>query len=437
MKGGEDMNELSFLASESIHQAKQIILNDTELNASKDSSNNQFQTMLKESKHDQSKLDLLDGNSGVEDEFDLQQIIPLMTQINVEQLIHQEDKSDFSKLFQLLIEEELPLLESLLLLDEDKFEEQLDLFIKMMNENNLDITKEEQNLLVGYLELLYNIQKWTSGEADDVLHDVIPRQLMGFLEQWQTMTKEVKEDIEANISKLQGDSKFQRLTTLIQDIIERSEHRTNFMKKQIYVNQSTITRKDLVTWLTQAVEKHFPVESKIQELAAYSYNQPLQMNKANHFFIQANNLQKIEAISNQLMPVLNQTVKNSQFLKTPSLESLTFTLQPKSLGEVTVRLVQSNNEMIVKLYVTTNAAKRLFEANIHQLKPMFAPHQISIEKEPNVPNDKFFQDDLESFNEEEEEQQTDDSKNKDDQDQKDTITFNFEDIFNKLKREVI
>jgi flagellar hook-length control protein FliK len=59
-------------------------------------------------------------------------------------------------------------------------------------------------------------------------------------------------------------------------------------------------------------------------------------------------------------------------------------LRPDNLGEMMVRFTQINGEMTVKILVTSQAAKEMLESNIHQLKNMFSPHQVAIEKQEAI-----------------------------------------------------
>lgn len=74
------------------------------------------------------------------------------------------------------------------------------------------------------------------------------------------------------------------------------------------------------------------------------------------------------------------------------MNQLTITLNPVNLGNITVRLVEVDGEMTVKLLVTSNLTKNALETNIHQLKHVFSPHQISIEREEGISDEEFFAD---------------------------------------------
>ena len=88
-----------------------------------------------------------------------------------------------------------------------------------------------------------------------------------------------------------------------------------------------------------------------------------------------------DSVSKQLLNQFRQIMKASQFSPTnPSVNHLSMTLKPSNLGEMLVRFVEINGEMTVKILVTSQSTKSMLEGNIHQLKHMFAPHQVMIEK---------------------------------------------------------
>nr|WP_285853531.1 flagellar hook-length control protein FliK [Oceanobacillus luteolus] len=63
---------------------------------------------------------------------------------------------------------------------------------------------------------------------------------------------------------------------------------------------------------------------------------------------------------------------------------LAIMLRPANLGEMMVRFTQVNGEIIVKIMVTTKVAKEMLEGNMQQLRHMFAPHQVVVERQDNV-----------------------------------------------------
>ncbi|PBB05874.1 hypothetical protein CKW00_06485 [Salimicrobium humidisoli] len=80
-------------------------------------------------------------------------------------------------------------------------------------------------------------------------------------------------------------------------------------------------------------------------------------------------------------------------------------LKPSSLGEMILKFSQSGGETTVRMIVSTQAAKETLESNMHQLRSMFAPHQVVVEKvEPNFNQQFLYERDSQDGREEREEE---------------------------------
>src|SRR5699024_4075522 len=79
--------------------------------------------------------------------------------------------------------------------------------------------------------------------------------------------------------------------------------------------------------------------------------------------------------------------------------------------------IEMNGEMTVKITVSSQATKKMLEANIHQLKNMFSPHQVVIEKQ-EIDFDEIVKEDAlakEQNNDEEQQPSEDEEKQQDHQ----------------------
>ncbi|WP_102028219.1 flagellar hook-length control protein FliK [Salirhabdus sp. Marseille-P4669] len=83
----------------------------------------------------------------------------------------------------------------------------------------------------------------------------------------------------------------------------------------------------------------------------------------------------------QLLDQFEQAIKSSRFLQKDGALQLTLKLRPAHLGDMVVKLTQVNGEMAVKISVASTAAKELLESNMNQLRHMFSPNQVVIEKQ--------------------------------------------------------
>lgn len=327
--------------------------------------------------------------------------------------------------------------------------------------NNLELNKEESSIEM--LSLNTNVEPIVETEnkeiideidykllelIDEIIHELsislqmpidseslakLTKAFERLYQLWDELPSEVRRHVKVNQLVLQA-SELKEATKILNELLSIYEKRQSFLKQQVYAFDATITQQDIKKWLTQALERHslFPENTNH---VAISSNQPLPMSQKQQYTIHATNLERIDAISRNLIRDVQQIVKQSNFLKQPGLNQLTFTLRPASLGEVTIRLVQVDGVMSVKFLVATQAAKELFEANIHQLKPMFAPNQIIIERDLSVSDKQFYQEEGEPLEHNEEQQQSNEHEEKNEQKQGTDISF--EELLQLLSKEAI
>src|SRR5699024_5136827 len=113
----------------------------------------------------------------------------------------------------------------------------------------------------------------------------------------------------------------------------------------------------------------------ILRVAHGSYATSTNMSPIEQYVIHTQNTN--EPIEHQVFKQFQQIIKvNNFFPNQTMINQLSMTLKPDHLGEMLVRFIEINGEMTVKLLVTSQATRHMLEANIHQLKHLFAPHQI-------------------------------------------------------------
>src|SRR5699024_1198828 len=138
------------------------------------------------------------------------------------------------------------------------------------------------------------------------------------------------------------------------------------------------TSADVANWVQHILKHPLQALEQIGEQSASS----MPMSKIEQFVIHDSRDETTHPDQQSLMKQVQQAIKTSRFMvMNNGTSQLSIALKPESLGEMMVRLVQNNGEMTVKIAVTTQAAKEMLEANMHQLKHLFSPHQIVIERE--------------------------------------------------------
>lgn len=164
-------------------------------------------------------------------------------------------------------------------------------------------------------------------------------------------------------------------------LIHMYQNRTDVPKT--YHQQTPLTGKDIVKWVKQAMGEDLQQEPKLQapKYQPLSNNVTMPMTKVEQHVIHMNQNQESTSSQKQMIQQLEKIIQSSRLLTNPkgSMEML-IKLKPGNLGDLTVKFAQVNGEMAVKILVTSQAAKEMLEGNKTQLRHMFSPQQVVIEK---------------------------------------------------------
>src|SRR5699024_3457961 len=162
-------------------------------------------------------------------------------------------------------------------------------------------------------------------------------------------------------------------------------------------------------------------------------SQHVPMSHVEQYVVHINESDRVERVQEQLIRQFEAVMKESRFLRSPQITQLSFTLNPNHLGHVQVQLMEVNGEMTVKMIASSLAAKEMLESNIHQLKHMFAPHNVIVERndtevdEVNQLEDEQDKDEEQAMHEDEQAQQRESNDDKSEQN-----TVDFQSVLNNL-----
>lgn len=163
-------------------------------------------------------------------------------------------------------------------------------------------------------------------------------------------------------------------------LIQTFHKREQLVSKQQYNTDAKVTTTDISKWIQNALDNHSQVD-RVQGQQAIS-SSPVPMSKVEQYVIHLNQSQNAPPADEELIEQFQKVMKSSKFLAKPNgVNQLSIALRPHNLGEMMVRLTQIDGEMTVKIVVTSAAAKNMLESNMHQLKSMFSPQQVVIEKQ--------------------------------------------------------
>ncbi|MBB6452921.1 hypothetical protein HNQ94_001367 [Salirhabdus euzebyi] len=233
---------------------------------------------------------------------------------------------------------------------------------------------------------------------------------------------------------LQKDEKISKWQQLIQSV--KNEMATT---NGPILNKHTPLDK-IRTIVVEALQHQF---SETKDVATTKLNQvqleTLPMSKLEQYTIYINRQNSNSGTSQQLMNQMETVLKASQFLQKEGATELTIKIKPAHLGDMVVRFTQINGEMAVKIVVSSLATKELLEGNMSQLRHMFSPNQVVIEKQPDpvfTQQSQFTfnreQDEQEGFHQQTQEQHLEEAEEIGEEDE----TFRFKDLLMQSYEEV-
>src|SRR5699024_4935330 len=159
---------------------------------------------------------------------------------------------------------------------------------------------------------------------------------------------------------------------------------------------ANVSKQDVRNWLQQAVDNQ--KQSLSDTNFSISHERQTSISKIEQYVIHLENSVKVERVEATLVAKFDVLIRNIIFLNLIGKIVLKLLLKPAHLGHVTNKMTQVDGEMMVKMLVSSQAAKDMLEQNMHQLRHLFQPHQISVERNEEVSDEEFY------FDEQEEQQ---------------------------------
>ncbi|MFG6148912.1 flagellar hook-length control protein FliK [Halobacillus sp. B23F22_1] len=222
---------------------------------------------------------------------------------------------------------------------------------------------------------LLNASSDKNAAKPDVVDQRAMMQLTQLLEQVTKLNKQVKDQssFQETLTKFskQGTSEQQQLFAhLVKNFSDRNS--------MPYQQHSTVRSKDVAKWAAQ-----FLSNTAVSETVNYSNGAGIHtsMSKLEQYAIHVNQTNSQSAMQQQFMEQFEQLIKSSRLFQNGSGQSeMNIRLKPHQLGEMNVKVLHMNGEMAVKITVSTSAAKDMLESNMNQLRHLFSPQQVVIEK---------------------------------------------------------
>lgn len=432
MKGGENMNAIAMMLSQHMSHHQEV----SQLKPSSNQSDSTFTAILS---HRTSFQEMLDQQS-----LRANELIARLTEL------WQADQT---------MMENISLKELLLLLEDANFgpfDDELLAVIKQFLEANqsmeLNVTTHLQNRTLSnhwpfhltFEQAGFNQQQGSVFEQYSMIfHDVrallaqvsqdedvakVAPKLLELLEKWtklDTLDRQTMDQLQKVMNQHPREGKIWR------ELLATFQKRHQLAMNQQYQMNAGVTKQDITSWLTRALASDTVVEHS--SLPTNHHISSLPMSKLEQYVIHIQQGQGAQPVDKQMMDQLQNMIKSQRFLTLNNgFKQLSISLRPENLGDMMVRLTELNGEMTVKIFVSSQATRQMLEANIHQLKNMFAPHQVVIEEsiELNIQKSAEEQDQQDqSFADHEKE----DGRNQSKRDSNEDVSDSFHDVLMNLK----
>lgn len=262
----------------------------------------------------------------------------------------------------------------------------------------------------------------------------ISGEILPLMEQWV----QGRQHTDANSLKLLESTHLsEEEAEVFESLLSRYAKRQFFSGRNMYGDNAGVTKADIQQWLGHIIPEvkgrnplHLqPAEGNVQP--------PVMMTVQQQHTIHMSEAVRVDRVGPELVNQLEMIVKDSKFLTrgTQHLE-LSILLKPQHLGNMTLRFQQVEGEMTVKILVSTHMAKEALESNIHQLKHLFSPHQIQVERDGNITDEDFFGEDTQEQDQEDELTDTE-KEHHQEQEQQEPSGEDFETILRTLGEEGI
>nr|WP_245301433.1 flagellar hook-length control protein FliK [Virgibacillus natechei] len=254
--------------------------------------------------------------------------------------------------------------------------------------------------------------------------------ILDLLQQWTSMQKK-SGNSESNILSTMNNKEGTKEQGIWRELVQSFQKRDQLAAKQHYNSDAKVTSSDITKWIGNALDNQAPAE----RLAGQPNVTNMPITRLEQHAIYLNQTQGSQSAEKQFIEQFQKIMQASKFSTMPNgTNQLSITMRPENLGEMMVRLTQVNGEMTVKILVTSQASKEMLESNMGQLRNIFSPQQVVIEKQELTAQQEQ---DLQKDKEEKEEQLKDQNNShyqdqgNDEKDLEDDFETQFQELLNE------
>ncbi len=213
----------------------------------------------------------------------------------------------------------------------------------------------------------------------DEVRKVAPK-ILELLKQWTAVENQIVRT--TGLQEGETEATNLKVNQVWKEILLTYQNRNKLTTKQLYQSESQVTSRDVVKWIENALQNQQVNINNTAQVQGVDFQSNMSLPKLEQYVIFINQNQGGQAVESKLIEQFQQVVKTSKFLSMPNgVNQMSIALRPENLGEMMVRLIEINGEMTVKIVVSSQAAKEMLESNINQLRHMFSPQQVVIERQ--------------------------------------------------------
>lgn len=447
MKGGEKLQVIPFIAFHQMQQKAileeshkqslelleeqqsfQSLLNTNQQNLEAEETNKQI--VMNEN---ESQLSFLIPGTNVQMDEQLVQLVDHEQNTDIEmelpsletdELANEEGEQQLTTA--IINEQPLQSVDETVLLDETDGENQLD---KNVIRNEVYINPMTEQDMIPVIDTIKTMLPTIGKEKN--LKEIASR-LLPIIEKWTLLKQQEGEGELKQVLRRQLTEEQLDIWKFIESNVDKRKYFANH-----YRQDAQITRADIANWLHAALDRYATTETKERVVTqSIGHSRIVPMSEVQQYTIHLQSLDRVERVSEELTQRIVNIIKESRFMTRPSLlqpmQQLTVVLKPEHLGNITVRLTQVDGNMTVNFIVTSQATKELLEANVHQLKHMFSPHQVTIERNESISDEDFFKNHEE--NERHEEESSSDQSNESNEEREDESELDFRSFIEQLTK---
>lgn len=135
-------------------------------------------------------------------------------------------------------------------------------------------------------------------------------------------------------------------------------------------------------------------EDVFDQLVASSIKDGGSVNRIQQYVLNVGQASGQALPEDQIMEQLQNIMKQSKFSTSPNgTNQLLIKLNPAHLGTLTIKLIETNGEMIARIIASSKTAKDVIETNLNSLRHVFSTQNITVEKlDIQYQGDSQFQD---------------------------------------------